>query len=154
MRLSKKIAMINIDDRIPQLIQYFSRQEEILAAYLYGSYGTKYQTPLSDVDLALLFLPRTKLTARRCGEIISDIIDIANEEDINVVILNEANLLIQFGVLSTGRVLFVRDRGKLADFIERILKLYGDFQIDMKEFYREYDQGLREEFSKGSFSNG
>ena len=34
---------------------YLETVEGLIAAWIFGSYGTPYQTPLSDLDLALLF---------------------------------------------------------------------------------------------------
>ena len=52
----------------------------------------------------------------------------------------------QHKVLSNGRLLYNRDPIFLANFIEQTIKLYCDFQIDLNQFYRDYDIGLREEF--------
>ena len=55
LRMSGRAEKIDIDECIPSLIKYLEQQEDVLAAMIYGSYGTEFQTPLSDVDLAILF---------------------------------------------------------------------------------------------------
>jgi len=52
-------------------------------------------------------------------------------------------------VLTNGKILFERDREPVCDFLEQVLKEYGDFRIDLKQFYREYDEALREKYSDG-----
>jgi predicted nucleotidyltransferase len=49
---------IDISSKLPDLIAALADMPGLAAVYLYGSYGTPYQTPLSDVDLALVFGPR------------------------------------------------------------------------------------------------
>lgn len=44
--------MINIDSKLDNLIDYFKSNENILAAWLIGSYGTEKQTENSDIDIA------------------------------------------------------------------------------------------------------
>ncbi|MCW3488582.1 HepT-like ribonuclease domain-containing protein [Dethiobacter alkaliphilus] len=58
-RLSRIPEKININSHIKDIQNYFSNRTEIAAAFLFGSYGTQYQTPLSDVDIAILYIPGT-----------------------------------------------------------------------------------------------
>ena len=44
--------LIDIDDRLDAIREVLQGDTRVLAAYLFGSYGTPDQTPLSDVDLA------------------------------------------------------------------------------------------------------
>ncbi|HPU01775.1 MAG: nucleotidyltransferase domain-containing protein [Firmicutes bacterium] len=54
-RLSKKKNKINIDTQVEKIKQYFLNRQDVAAALLFGSYGSQYQTPLSDVDIAVPF---------------------------------------------------------------------------------------------------
>jgi len=56
-RLARKPIMINIDKHLPAVREYLGGCPDIAASYIYGSYGTEFQLPLSDVDLAVLFTP-------------------------------------------------------------------------------------------------
>lgn len=47
MRTAKRHKQMNIEPHMAALARYLEAQEDILAAYLYGSYGTPYQTALS-----------------------------------------------------------------------------------------------------------
>ncbi len=141
-RLSKKKNKINIEPHMDKIKQYFLGSTDIAAALLFGSYGTKYQTPLSDVDMAILFLPGQKISLDRELVILSDLSIITGEEDINLVILNKAPLTLQFEVLLTGNVLFKKDLC-LEDFHEYVCKRYADYKIDLDQFNRDYDSALR-----------
>ncbi|HHY38413.1 MAG TPA: nucleotidyltransferase domain-containing protein [Clostridia bacterium] len=144
MRLAKVPKFINIDSSFPLLVDYFEKQADILAVYLYGSYGTEFQTPLSDVDIAVLF--HSKPDFERLLDIQGHISDICRNDDINVLVLNEAPVMLQFKVIMTGRLLYERERNKLSDFLEHVFKLYGDFAPFYAAFCREYDASLRETY--------
>ncbi len=142
-RLSTKLEKINIEDKLPALKEFIGSRNEILAAYLFGSYGTEFQTNLSDVDLAVLVSNSVRPDLAYQLALSSRLADILQEEDLDVVILNNASVVMQFEVLSTGRLLYERDHELVCDFLERVLKEYGDFQIDLRQFYRDYDDALR-----------
>ncbi len=142
-RLGTKLEKINIEDKLPALKEFIGSRNEILAAYLFGSYGTEFQTNLSDVDLAVLVSNSVRPDLAYQLALSSRLADILQEEDLDVVILNNASVVMQFEVLSTGRLLYERDHELVCDFLERVLKEYGDFQIDLRQFYRDYDDALR-----------
>lgn len=54
MRVPRKLSPIILDEtQILGFSKYCQEQGDVLALYLYGSYGAPYQTTLSDVDLAM-----------------------------------------------------------------------------------------------------
>jgi predicted nucleotidyltransferase len=142
-------GLINIEPFIPALLKYFANNNDITAAYLYGSYGTGAQTPLSDVDLGILLTQGVKRTLIKQMEIESDIAGICRNDDINVLILNDGPVLLQFKVISTGRLLYERDPHTVNNFQEIVCKRYADFMPDYLEFCREYDRALREDYLDG-----
>lgn len=147
MRLSRKLKMIDISGKMAGLLEYFRGHRDIIAVYLYGSYDTQFQTPLSDVDLGLLTREKTGLKEEL--KLWVEITGILEEEDVNIVYLNGADLVMQYKILSTGRLIYCGNRLLLADFREKVCKLYGDFSIDLKNFYAEYDQALKEAYLNG-----
>jgi|ADurb_Total_1013_FD_contig_41_758142_length_599_multi_5_in_0_out_0_1 predicted nucleotidyltransferase len=142
-RLSAKLNKIKIEDKLPALEEFLGSRKEILAVYLFGSYGTEYQTNLSDIDLAVLVSGSVTPDLAYQLDLSAQLADIMQEEDIDVVILNTASVVMQFEVLSTGKLLFERNHELVCDFLERVLKEYGDFQFDLKQFYYDYDDALR-----------
>ena len=147
MRLSKP-QKININNFLPAMKSYLAGCPDIAATYLFGSYGTEYQTPLSDVDLAVLFMPDVDHCPERLLTISAELTHIAQEDDINVVVLNSAPITLQFDVIATGRLLFKKET-YLEDFIEYVLKHYADYKIDMDTFNEDYDSALREVYANG-----
>jgi predicted nucleotidyltransferase len=53
-KLRRTIKMISIEDKIEDLNKYFKKNENILAVYIVGSYGTQFQREESDIDFAIL----------------------------------------------------------------------------------------------------
>ncbi len=147
-RLSKDKEMINIKDSILQVSDYLSNRTDVAAAYIFGSYGTAYQTPLSDVDIGILFLTNKMPNMDTILEITSCLTEITGEEDINMVVLNTVPITLQYEVVSKGKVLFKKNT-YLEDFHEYLFKRYGDFIIDLDHFNKEYDEALREVYSSG-----
>lgn len=147
-RTAKQPEFINIDEMFPEIEAYFRHQEDILAVYLFGSYGTEFQTPMSDVDIALLFDQVSVPSVDRVLEIEDEIRQIAGEEDINVLCLNNASLVLQFNVIKTGRIVYEKHRDRVSDFHERVFKLYGDFVVDYEQVCRDFDEAPREVYQK------
>ncbi|HKM16761.1 MAG TPA: nucleotidyltransferase domain-containing protein [Limnochordia bacterium] len=146
-RLGNSEDRINIEPHMVKIKQYLSDSEGVAAALLFGSYGTPYQTPLSDVDIAVLFRPGYQVSLDQELQISSDLSAISGEEDINLVNLNKAPLTLQFEVLSTGRTLIKKDL-YLEDFHEYVCKRHADYRIDLDQFNRDYDAALREVYLK------
>lgn len=134
---------IQIDTRLPALVDVLRGVPGLTAAYLFGSYGTPYQTPLSDVDLALLFRRGAVPGFEDELAVRGAIHDALKEDDVSITVLNHASVLLQFRVVRTGRLLYVSDAGALADFIAPMLSRHADFRIDYDRFVCEYDQALR-----------
>jgi predicted nucleotidyltransferase len=143
-RISRNLKQINIDEKLKELAELCKNNSEVLACLLYGSYGTEYQTPLSDVDLAMLLMPNAKWDIDKKLQVDSIISNQLREEDVNIVVLNEVSIELQYEILLTGRMVFVRDPVLFADFKEYVIKYYLDYKIDMDKFYEDYEAVLLE----------
>lgn len=148
-RLSRRLGMIQLSkEQLDALAELAASKDDILALYLYGSYGTELQTPLSDVDLAVLPMPGSRWTPRDEMTIANELTSLALEDDINLVNLATAPVDLQIRILDTGRPLYVRDRSLLADFQAKVVLRYCDFRPVLYAMRRYYDEGLREELHR------
>ena len=138
---------IDVEAHLEDLRAYLGDREGLVAAWIFGSYGTPYQTPLSDLDLALLYRPDAVPDFKERARVHEQIMDILREEDVSVTILNSVPVLLQFRVLETGRRLVCRNEIALAGFVERVLNEHGDYIIDHQRFIQEYDRALLERYS-------
>lgn len=140
---------LRIDHRLDALREVLARAPGLVAAFLFGSYGTPRQTPLSDVDLALVFRLGEEPGFDAEMELRGEIHAALAEDDVGIVFLNRAPSPFQHEVLSTGRRLYCSDETALADFVERVLRVHADFVFDHRRFLAEYDQALRERYASG-----
>lgn len=145
-KLREDSRPIDVADRLPALIERLGREPGLAALILYGSYATERQTPLSDVDLAVVFREDAQPGARDRLRLTGLVIDLLDEEDVSLTFLRRAPLPFQHEVLRTGQLLLVRDDAVFADFRERVVHRYCDFIIDYRAILADYDEGLRLEY--------
>lgn len=134
---------------LPALVDRFREESGLAALFLYGSHGTPRQTPRSDVDLAVLFRDDVRPSSRRRLRLTALGMELLEQDDVSLTFLGRAPLPFQHEVLRTGRPLLVRDEVALADFRERVIRLYCDFVIDYRVMLADYDEGLRRTYGAG-----
>ncbi len=135
----------NVEKEIDELILYLSKNSNVIAFFIFGSFGTQYQNQNSDIDFAILYDKDVTLKEELMLEV--KISEIFKRDDIDVVNLNKAPINLQHRVIYTGDLLYCRDKIKLADFKERVFKFYGDYGITLKFFYEDYLKGLIEKWA-------
>ena len=140
-KLTSPDQKLSLQEHLPTLETLFANSGAA-ALYLYGSHGTPQQTPLSDIDLAVV-MP----LGQQVDELglLGDVAALVGD-DVSVTVLNRAPLPFRFRVLATGRPLFVFDKDALADFTEQTLVYYHDFRPDYEAMLRDYDSALRERY--------
>ena len=139
--------MLQLDEKINKLPVFFSGIPEVLAAFLFGSYGTQNQTVVSDIDFAVLFDKRLEL--REETVFLAKLSNFLGTDRVDLVNLNKAPLNIQFRAVSEGTIVYERDYITTCDYIEKLLGLYQDYAIDLNYYYKEYDEALKEAYSDG-----
>lgn len=146
-RLSRKPEKIILSpQQFNKLTDFIRSQGDILAFYLYGSYGTEFQTALSDVDFAVLPMPAVPWDYKRELDFQAELSGISQCDDINLINLRRVPVTLQMRVMETGRLLYVRNEILLANFKESVIRRYCDFEPDLKNIYRDLEASLREEF--------
>ncbi|WP_206811444.1 type VII toxin-antitoxin system MntA family adenylyltransferase antitoxin [Paradesulfitobacterium ferrireducens] len=115
-------------DILPLSLSHFNRK--ISAIILFGSLATGKETPLSDVDLAVLYgnhLNDNELinTHREVYSIVSDVLE---SDDIDLINLNTAPLSMQYGAIKSAKILLLNNREEYIDFWDRTVKYYLDFK--------------------------
>lgn len=141
-----KRKLSNIEAQIEELKKYIEQNKNIVALYIFGSYGTDRQHISSDIDFAILYKNSPSLFDGLRIE--SDISQIFERDDIDLVNLNKAPIDICHQVLYTGNLLHCNDAIALADFKENVFKIYGDYGIILKMFYDDYMEGLRAKYDR------
>jgi len=117
-----------------------------VALLLFGSHGTENETPLSDVDLAVLFREDAQPDGRERLRLTGLASELLEDDDVSLTFLRRSPLPFQHEVLRTGRPLLVLDEIALADFREYVVGRYCDFVIDYRVVLADYDAFLRESY--------
>jgi len=128
--------MINIEDKIIALIKYFETNDDILAVWLIGSYGTEYQREESDIDFSILF--NKDVTIIKEMKISCNISDIIGYENVDTVDLKKAPITLQFKTIKEGKSLYEADFIKTSDYIEYVINRYREEKYYIESFRKDY----------------
>jgi len=112
------------DDRCTALLEFFHADPRVRLAYAFGSQVHGDAGPLSDVDVAVLLSEPLDFDAER--QLRADLLAI--EPAIDLVILNDATVVLRHEVVTGGRCLLWRDEAERAAFEMDTLSRYLDFQ--------------------------
>ena len=128
---SKPIDFQFIRERIKDLPHLLAGlEEQISAVILFGSLATNKETPLSDVDLAILYHKNLSLNElnRLHLQVLGKITDLLQSDDIDVINLNTAPLSMQYGAIKQSKILLLNNREEYIDYWEQTVKYYLDFK--------------------------
>ncbi|HHT9126782.1 MAG TPA: type VII toxin-antitoxin system MntA family adenylyltransferase antitoxin [Candidatus Brocadiia bacterium] len=130
-------------DKILKLLQpYFEKRDDIIMAFLFGSWATNKTCKESDVDIAIYFKPKT-------GRLEWEDFDARYEEestiwldverllgrDVDLLMLNRAASSIADSAIS-GVPIIIKDRGLYLDFMIRVTSEAIDFREFVEEYWR------------------
>jgi len=124
----------------------FAARDDVAAVYLFGSFGTEFQGKYSDIDLGVVYRPGEQPDLRRELQLEAELSLLLGTDYIDLVNLNRAPLQLRFKAISQGKILYEVYPDELSDFLEETYRLYGDYQVDLKVYYKEYRRALREAY--------
>ena len=136
--------MIHIpEDKIKEILTCYWVQ----VAYLFGSYVRQDISPLSDVDIAILFGEDIKPEGRFSNRflLLQEIMTLLETTHLDLVVLNESAPALCFNVIYKGRILFCQDDSLRIKFESRVLQNY----MDTEPLRRTYNQALFKNLSEG-----
>ncbi len=134
--------------KIPDVADYLANIPQIISAYLFGSYAKGEQDQISDVDIALLFQPdlSDEEMAKLELSIWQKLAAILCTDEIDVLVLNQAPLVMQFEIIRTGKRICNNDNDRRIDFEVRACNRYWDFKR-LKDEYDHYSlKSLRQKY--------
>ena len=79
-------------------------------------------------------------------QVMAGLSSIMKKEDIDLVNLNKAPILLQHEIISSGELLYERDRETVSDFIYHVLTFAYDEKIRVRKYYDELEKALRGEY--------
>lgn len=124
-------------------------REPISAAYLFGSRASGMAGPLSDTDLAVLVEPATGVDERfRLRlELIAQATRLLHTDRVDLIVLNDAPILLAHRVIRDGELLVERERSERVRFETRTILEY----LDTKPLRAELARGVHRRLEEGTF---
>ncbi|CAD6491293.1 MAG: Nucleotidyltransferase domain protein [Candidatus Argoarchaeum ethanivorans] len=122
-----------------EVVGFLSKQEHVKLAYLFGSVAEGKQGWLSDIDLAV-FLDESLSKNERFNlqlKLISDLTGILKTDKVDLVIMNDAPLSLNYEIIKANHPLLVRDEEKKIDLEHGILSRYLDRRYYEKRWAAE-----------------
>lgn len=132
-----------IQDKINRLKTFCEKNPNILALFIFGSFGTEEELFQSDIDFAILYYKNIPLIEHL--NVAVEFVKILEREDVDVLNLNEAPIDIKMRVISEGELIYCSDEIKLSDFKEKVFDLYADYEPVLRKFYEDYIEGIKYE---------
>ena len=111
-----------------RVVEILSKQERVKLAYLFGSVARGKEGKLSDLDLAV-FLDKSLSKKERFNlqiALISEISSILKTDNVDLVVMNDASLSLNYEIIKSNHPLFVRDKIQKIDLEHKILSRYLD----------------------------
>lgn len=139
--------MILSDEEIDLLSHALKKEKAVVFAYLFGSQATHQAGKLSDTDIAIFFRPEVKSTNyfKRKISLLAILSKTLKSENIDLVILNEAPVTLNYQILRSGKLLFSKNEVSRIRFIMRTFSFYLD-QAPLRNLQWEY---LRKRIAHG-----
>ncbi|WP_232841567.1 type VII toxin-antitoxin system MntA family adenylyltransferase antitoxin [Caldicellulosiruptor acetigenus] len=127
--------MMEKDKIVEILKEYFEKEDNVIFAYLFGSYAKGKERENSDVDIAVYVNEEIAKDSKKVLDFqikhMSNISDILKKE-VDLVILNHASPLLRHEVISEGILLVEKDHNKLVNFKKMSFYYYQDWLNIMK----------------------
>jgi len=92
---------------VKKLESVFDRHDFVRVAYLFGSAAQGKAGPLSDVDVGVFMdkrLDKKKMNRKKLM-LVNEISDALNTDNFDLVVMNDAPLLLNYNIIKNGRVL-------------------------------------------------
>lgn len=115
-----------IDEAQGRLQRYLSDRPEIVAVILFGSRARDEARPDSDLDLGVLLTREQAQLGVDRSALVTDLMEVFERPDIDVVILNDAPPLLLHRVVRDGHLLYATDAGVVAEFTIHAVQQYED----------------------------
>jgi len=121
--------------KIRKLKEYFEKREDVLMAFVFGSFAKGHQMKESDFDVAIYFKSEQENFEKE-DEIWSGVNKIIEDKEVHVVCLNNAPATLISDVLKTGIPLVIKDKKLYWELYLRKSTEAEDFLHFVRDFFR------------------
>jgi hypothetical protein len=147
---------IHPEKYLPALIEFCTKQDDIIALYLFGSRASGTQGALSDIDIAVLLPQGSRQDFYNERELfyLGEVNEILHTDEVSFIVLNKAPLTVQYGVITDAKVLYSKDEEARLLFEEAVIDGYMDFKPVLDEYDREFVRQIKEGTAFGQQRTG
>ncbi|PKN00276.1 MAG: hypothetical protein CVU78_01955 [Elusimicrobia bacterium HGW-Elusimicrobia-2] len=134
-------AMMDLDEKIKLLKDYFSKEPSVEMAYVFGSYAKDRVMSESDFDIAVYFKPEgreieyEKVREYPDEDRIWADVDKITGINTDLVVMNRCPSTLAFEILQTGKEIIVKDEGLRLEFYLIASSVAEDFRGFVKDFW-------------------
>lgn len=131
----------NIIQLLTGAVDYLESHPQILFAYLFGGLARGKPQPLSDIDIAVYLKPDCNFAENKL-DVLGNLMAILQTDEIDLVVLNSAELPLIMNVLRNKKVLVDKDPFCRHLFESLMMRKYFDFSIkESAQLKRRYLHG-------------
>ncbi|PSQ97589.1 MAG: nucleotidyltransferase domain-containing protein [Bacteroidetes bacterium SW_9_63_38] len=136
------------DEVADRLRAVFAAHSAVRAAYVFGSVAAGGEWNESDLDLAVV-VDGEKWSSSSKVPLIGDCMEAARRDWIDLVVLNDAPLVLQFEAVRPNVLLYQHEEFKHGTFYSTVLRKYWDFKSHLRRQRKAYKRRLMEENRDG-----
>ncbi len=118
----------NIEFLLSKAEAYLKSRSDVVFAYLFGGLAKKRPMPLSDVDIAIYLLEGVDIVEKRM-EILGKLMMLLETDEIDLVILNTAPLILKMKILENKKVIVDNNPFLRYSYESLTMRKYFDFSI-------------------------
>ncbi|MBF0215723.1 MAG: nucleotidyltransferase domain-containing protein [Candidatus Omnitrophica bacterium] len=122
----------------PILKDYFAEMKEIEIAYIFGSTVSGKNNALSDIDIAIDInrdiINEAEYPYSYKAHIIADLMGLLKTNNIDLVIIDEASILLKHRIIARGRLIYSRNEKRRIHLQVDALRRY----LDVKPLFEAY----------------
>lgn len=126
--------MNEIDRLVQKILEHHPAAQAI---YLYGSYGSPYERPESDIDIAVLLAPHKAKEAKEAGLLaLSDVqfeLEQLLKREVDLINLRQAPTVLQKEVIAANRRIYQADAQAANEFEMLTLSYYQKLNEERAE---------------------
>lgn len=137
----RKVNFDHLDEKTLELKSILEAyKDKVVVVYLFGSCHSGKITPLSDIDIAVLFdesLNKEEIETME-SQIYIKLTKVFGTDEVDLIVLNRAPLSIKFGVLRDKEIIYYSNKEKVVDFQCGVISEYMDFKPVRDELNRDF----------------
>jgi predicted nucleotidyltransferase len=136
------------DETADRLRAVFAAHSAVRGAYVFGSVAAGREWTDSDLDLAIVVDEETWDSSLKVP-LIGDCMDAARRDWVDLVVLNDAPLVLQFEAVRPNVLLYQREDFDHGTFYSTVLRKYWDFKPHLRRQRKAYKRRLMNENRHG-----